>query len=544
MSRHDGSVTDVTLTTDLPLAGRTVLVTAERRAAEQASAFERRGARTLHAAPLAMVPHVDDELLLATTRDLLADPPDTIVVTTGVGLRAWLEAAEAAGLRDELVALLGRVRVVARGPKGRGALVGVGVHPAWVTASEQNAEVAERLLAEGLAGRDVAVQHHGAGAEGLDEAFAAAGARVRSLVVHRWGPPADADALMSSLRSVAAGEVDVVTFTAAPPVVAWLDAAAAAGLTERLAELAGSGALTFATVGPVTAAPLLERGLPALVPERFRLGAMVTQVCEHLAGPTAGTHLTRPGDAPAVDVASDDSLPPVLIGCSHGTANLAGRAAIASILDDVRRLRPDLDVREAFVDVQEPEVADVVASALADAGGAVVVPLLLSVGFHVKVDVAAAVEPAGAAASGPLGPDELLVDILVDRLRKAGLTDDDALVLAAAGSSDPAAADAVAEVAAGLATALGRELGAPGSSSGGLLVGFGAGAEPRVPAAVAEARASGRRVVVASYLLAPGFFHDRVLEAGADVVAAPLAPDARLAELTLRRYDETVTSLA
>src|SRR5699024_4967564 len=176
---------------------------------------------------------------------------------------------------------------------------------------------------------------------------------------------------------------------------------------------------------------------------------------------------------------------------------------------------------------------------------AVVVPLRRSVGFHVKVDVAAAVEPAGAAASGPLGPDALLVDVLVDRLREAGLTDDDALVLAAAGSSDPAAADAVAEVAEELAAALGREVGAPTSaapsgtgssgtgSSGGLLVGFGAGAEPRVPAAVAEARASGRRVVVASYLLAPGFFHDRVLEAGGDVVTSPLAPDPRLAELTL-----------
>ncbi|MGP7961481.1 sirohydrochlorin chelatase [Sanguibacter sp. A247] len=247
-------------------------------------------------------------------------------------------------------------------------------------------------------------------------------------------------------------------------------------------------------------------------------------------------------------------LAPVLVGCSHGTANLAGRAAITSILDDVRRLRPDLDVREAFVDVQQPEVTDVVHGALAEAGRAVVVPLLLSVGFHVKVDVAAAVEPAGAAASGPLGPDAVLVEILVDRLREAGLRDDDALVLAAAGSSDPAAAEAVAEVAAGLAAALGREVGAPsaagvpnasstgacssGASPGGLLVGFGAGAEPRVPAAVAEARASGRRVVIASYLLAPGYFHDRVLEAGADVVAAPLAPDERLAELTLRRYAE------
>ncbi|MGO1315861.1 MAG: sirohydrochlorin chelatase, partial [Cellulomonadaceae bacterium] len=45
------------------------------------------------------------------------------------------------------------------------------------------------------------------------------------------------------------------------------------------------------------------------------------------------------------------------------------------------------------------------------------------------------------------------------------------------------------------------------------------------------------RVVVASYLLAPGVFHDRLAGAGADVVSAPLAPDVRLAQVVLARYD-------
>jgi sirohydrochlorin ferrochelatase len=229
---------------------------------------------------------------------------------------------------------------------------------------------------------------------------------------------------------------------------------------------------------------------------------------------------------------------PTLVGCSHGTDDRDGRIAIASILADVATLRPDLDVREAFVDVQAPEVADVVAGALAEGRSAVVVPLLLSVGFHVQVDIAAAVEPAGACAAAPLGPDDALVAILADRLAEAGLRDEDAVVLAAAGSSVPAAALAVEEVARGLAARLGRHLGPPDATGGGVVVGYGAGASPRVPEAVAAARSSGRRVVVASYLLAPGYFLDRVREAGADVVTAPLAPDERLAELVLRRYDE------
>jgi sirohydrochlorin ferrochelatase len=217
----------------------------------------------------------------------------------------------------------------------------------------------------------------------------------------------------------------------------------------------------------------------------------------------------------------------VLVGCSHGTDNTDGREAIRSILADVRDIRPELDVREAFVDVQIPEVAAVVADAVAGGGAAVVVPLLLSVGFHVRVDIAQAVAREGASAAPPLGPDGRLVAILVDRLNAAGLRPDDAVVLAAAGSTDPAAATAVETVAAGLADAIENPV----------TIGYGSGASPRVATAVAAARDVGSRVVVASYLLAPGFFHDRVLEAGADVVSAPLAPDVRLAEIVLDRFD-------
>lgn len=223
---------------------------------------------------------------------------------------------------------------------------------------------------------------------------------------------------------------------------------------------------------------------------------------------------------------------PVLVGCSHGTDDLSGRAAVRSILKGAAALRPELDVREAFVDVQEPEVANVVADALdGDAAGAVVVPLLLSIGFHVKVDIAAAVDQPGATAASPLGPDPRLVDILVDRLAAVDLGPDDLVVLAAAGSTDPAAALAVEQVAAGLADRIPQPV----------TIGYGAGAEPRVPAAVAAARADltpGGRVVVASYLLAPGYFHDRVREAGADVVTDPLAPDDRLVDIVLDRYDD------
>ncbi len=230
----------------------------------------------------------------------------------------------------------------------------------------------------------------------------------------------------------------------------------------------------------------------------------------------------------------------VLVGCSHGTADPAGRATIHALLAGVARARPELDVREAFVDVQQPEVAGVVRGALADAGPAggpvVVVPLLLSAGFHVHVDVAASVAGTRAVAADPLGPDPRLVDLVLERLDQVGTRPRDAVVLAAAGSSDPRAAAAVERVAEALRDRRG----------GDVAVGYGSGCDPRVPVAVAAARerlarrGGGGRVVVASYLLAPGFFHDRLATAGADTVTAPLGADPRVVQVVLDRHLEAL----
>ncbi len=197
-----------------------------------------------------------------------------------------------------------------------------------------------------------------------------------------------------------------------------------------------------------------------------------------------------------------------------------------------RARRPALTTTAAFVDVQPPTVADVVAQLSAAGRAAVVVPLLLSGGYHVHVDIARAVETAPTArAARPLGPDERLVEVLHDRLVAAGADPRDpltAVVLAAAGSSDPRA---VADVE-GTADLLQR------SWAGAVTTGYGSAARPAVPDAVAAARRGGaERVVVAAYLLAPGHFHDKLAGAGADSVTAPLLPAERIAAVLLDRYD-------
>ena len=98
------------------MAGCTVLVTADRRKSELAAALQRRGAEVRHAPALSMIPHADDEQLLAGTRDLVERPPDVVVVTTGIGFRSWVEAADAHALAAGLLEVLAEARLVAAGP--------------------------------------------------------------------------------------------------------------------------------------------------------------------------------------------------------------------------------------------------------------------------------------------------------------------------------------------------------------------------------------------------------------------------------------------
>ena len=217
-------------------------------------------------------------------------------------------------------------------------------------------------------------------------------------------------------------------------------------------------------------------------------------------------------------------LETVLIACAHGTNNVAGQQRINEVRANIAALCPGVKVLEAYVDVQQPALPDVVAS-LADDVQAVVVPLLLTVGFHVQVDIAQAVESRRQTfAAAPLGPDP--------RLAKLGVLPDGwGVVLAAAGSSRPEAAEQIEVLAADLAVRRPERI----------IAAYGASARPSVPEAVEQLRAEGiERVAIASYLLAPGYFHDQLADAGADLVTEPLLPAELLAELALEHFDAAV----
>ena len=200
-----------------------------------------------------------------------------------------------------------------------------------------------------------------------------------------------------------------------------------------------------------------------------------------------------------------------LLGVAHGTRSAAGQAQLRELMDRVAYRRTDLDVRLAYVDVQQPRVA----AALRP--GAVLVPLLLSTGYHVRVDIAQAVAGTDVQVTAPLGPDFRLTEVLAERIPATS----DAVVLAAAGSSEPRWQAEVAAVAHSL----------------NAQVAYASGSGPRVADVVAGLRRAGAaHVTVATYLLADGLFYRSLHRAGADVVTEPLVTAPVVTDLVLTRF--------
>jgi sirohydrochlorin ferrochelatase len=219
---------------------------------------------------------------------------------------------------------------------------------------------------------------------------------------------------------------------------------------------------------------------------------------------------------------------PVLVAVAHGTRDQAGLDEILRLVDLVRRVRPDVDVRLGWLELATPLLAGLLPPI---AGPVVVVPLLLSTGYHVKTDITAVV--AGrphTAVAGQLGPDPRITAAVLDRLREAGPVPEAGVALFASGSSDPEAAENLAVAASQLEQQAGC---------------------PVYPRFLTDERwrdglPSG--VGVANYLLAPGFFNDRLAglaraELGLDRVAGPLGAHPGVVAVLLERYDEAARTL-
>ncbi|MEU7058635.1 sirohydrochlorin chelatase [Streptomyces sp. NPDC046197] len=235
--------------------------------------------------------------------------------------------------------------------------------------------------------------------------------------------------------------------------------------------------------------------------------------------------------------------PPALVLVAHGSRDPRALSTVGALRERIRELRPRLSVHLGHIELSEPLLTDTLAGL--DGAEAVLVPLLLGRGHHVKRDIpeAAAAAPARTRVAAPLGPHPLLVETLYARLVEAGWRTRpgdaarraDGVVLASAGSRDP---DSRADTRR-IAQLLAERLGVPVVSA------YASAARPTVPAALRALAARGRhRVAIASCFTAPGRFATQSVQCAPWIASAPLGDHPALARLVLHRYDEALTTPA
>lgn len=265
------------------LEGFVIGVTADRRWTEQAELLQRRGASVLHGPAIRTEYLASDEALRSATLSVIATRPDYLVATTGIGVRAWFEAAQAWGIAEDLVAALEATRVVARGPKASAAAYTAGLEVWESPATERLDDVMDRLVAEGVAGRTVAFQHYGERNGAAVSTLEAHGASVIEVPIYRWQRPDDDSAARRLVDAVCDGHVDAVTFTSAPAVHNFMAVARDQNREAELLDAFNRGSVVAACIGPVCADGARGDGITAPVaPAHGRLGLLVRALTDAL----------------------------------------------------------------------------------------------------------------------------------------------------------------------------------------------------------------------------------------------------------------------
>ena len=274
----------MTLGMTLALTGRQIVVPETREIEVLAGLLERHGATVIRC-PLVAIRDADDPApILAWLERFVAAPPDDLILFTGEGLQRLHQLAETHGFEAKFAAALGRVRKITRGPKPARRLREMGLKPDLPVDPPTTAGIIAALSAEAPS-RRVAVQLYPEAPSDLVDFLAEAGAIVDPVLPYAYASAADEDRVAEIIRVMAAGEVDLITFTSGPQVRRLRAVARARACEPALA--AGFARTKIAAVGPVVAAAVEAAGSTvAIAPaDNFHMRPMVNAIVEVLGQP-------------------------------------------------------------------------------------------------------------------------------------------------------------------------------------------------------------------------------------------------------------------
>lgn len=273
--------------TTQPLAGRTIAVPESREIEVFATLLERRGARVIRCPLIAIRDAPDPAPVLDWSRRLAAGALDDLILLTGEGLRrilACIERHEPA-LRPELVAALGRVRKITRGPKPAKVLRELGMKPDIAAEQATTVGVIASVRALDLRGRRVGVQLYGTEPNRpLVDFLQGAGAVVATVSPYVYADAADEQAVRGLLEQLRDGGVDAIAFTSSAQIERLIAIASEEGARAALTNT------LVAAIGPVVADKLRRHGIDArLMPAESFFLKPLTSALEEALGQARGT---------------------------------------------------------------------------------------------------------------------------------------------------------------------------------------------------------------------------------------------------------------
>jgi uroporphyrinogen-III synthase len=268
-------------------AGLRILSLESRRAAEMAKLIETYGGTAIVAPSMREIPLESNAEAQNFTRKLLSGDFDIVIFLTGVGTRALTRVAETVCPRDEFIAALRKIPLVARGPKPVAALKEMGLVPI-VTAPEPNTWRELLAALDGnhvtlpLKGKRVAVQEYGASNADLLAGLADRGAQIKQVPVYEWALPEDVQPLREAIAAIVDGKADVALFTTSIQIIHLLKIAAE--MNQQEAVVKAFARILVGSIGPMTSEELRGHGIAVdLEPSHPKMGFLVNETAQQSA---------------------------------------------------------------------------------------------------------------------------------------------------------------------------------------------------------------------------------------------------------------------
>ncbi|MCB9383954.1 MAG: uroporphyrinogen-III synthase [Bryobacterales bacterium] len=263
----------------MSLAGLNIVSFESRRADLVVDLVRAQGGECFNAPSVVEIPLEENGPCLALVEDLVRDRYEALVLFTGVGVDCLIEASKTLNLEKELLAALGRVTTVSRGPKPAAVLRKWGV-PAKINVGEPNTwrEVAAAMT--GLETKSVAVQEYGVSNPEFISALRSCGFEVTATPVYRWALPQQTRLISEAARRIVAGACDIALFLSSVQLEHLLEVAERRGLREHVLRSLKSRVVTC-SIGPVMTEALAKYGIePDFIPKHPKLAICIRQLAD------------------------------------------------------------------------------------------------------------------------------------------------------------------------------------------------------------------------------------------------------------------------